>query len=102
LVEKSIKRYVRETRDDHCSFYDNKSAITISKNSVFHSRTKHINFKHHYIREAVEDEEIKIKHVKTEDQLIDIFTKTFYCDKFVYFRKLLRITNKNIKGECLN
>ena len=81
-------------------FCDNKSAISMSKNSVFHSRTKHINLKHHYIREAVEDEEVQIKHVKTEDQLADIFTKALLCDKFVYLRELLGMTNKNIKEEC--
>jgi hypothetical protein len=59
-----------------------------------------MNLKNHYIREAVEDEEIEIKHVKIRDQLTDIFTKTLFCDKFIYFRELLGITNKNIKGEC--
>jgi hypothetical protein len=67
-------------------FCDNKYAITMSKNSMFHSETKHINLKHHYIREAVEDEKIEIKHVKTGDQLADIFTKALPCDKFIYFR----------------
>ena len=50
-------------------FCENKSAISMSKNSVFHSRTKHINLKHHYIREAVEDEEVQIRHIKTGDQI---------------------------------
>ena len=81
-------------------FCDNKSAIAMSKNSVFHSRTKHIKLKHHYIKEVVEDEEVMIKHVKTGDQLADIFTKALPCDKFVYLRELLGMTNKNIKGEC--
>jgi hypothetical protein len=81
-------------------FCDNKSAIAMTKNSVFHSRIKHINLKHHYIREAVEDEEVVIKYVKIGDQLADIFTKALPCDKFVYLRELLEMTNKNIKGEC--
>jgi Reverse transcriptase (RNA-dependent DNA polymerase) len=67
-------------------FCDNKSVIAMAKNLVFHSRTKHINLKHHYIREAVEDEEVVIKHVKIGDQLADIFTKALSCDKFVYLR----------------
>lgn len=81
-------------------FCDNKFAIAMSKNSVFYSRTKYINLKHHYIKEAVEDEEIQIKHVKTGDQLADIFIKALPCDKFVYLRELLGMTTKNIKGEC--
>jgi hypothetical protein len=83
-------------------FYDNKSAIIISKNLIFHSWTNHINLKHHYIRESVEDEEIEIKHLKIGDQLTYIFTKTHSCDKFVYLRELLGMTNKNIKGEYWN
>jgi hypothetical protein len=79
-------------------FCDNKFTIIMLKNSVFHSQTKHINFKHYYIRKAVEDEEIEIKHVKIEDQLMDIFTKALTCDKFIYFRELLGMINKNIKG----
>jgi hypothetical protein len=71
----------------------------MSKNSVFHSRTKHIKLKHHYIKEVVEDEEVIIKHVKTGDQLTDIFTEALSCDNFVYLRELLGMTNKNIKGE---
>ncbi|KAJ4764255.1 polyprotein [Rhynchospora pubera] len=74
-------------------FCDNKSAIAMSKNSVFHKRTKHIDLKHHYIREMVEDEEVMIKHVKTGDQLADIFTKALPCDKFVYLRELLGMKN---------
>ncbi|XP_047335591.1 secreted RxLR effector protein 161-like [Impatiens glandulifera] len=81
-------------------FCDSKSAISMSKNAVFHSRTKHINLKYHYIREAVDDEEVMIKHVKTGDQLADIFTKALPLNKFVYLRDLLGMTNKNIEGEC--
>jgi formate/nitrite transporter FocA (FNT family) len=72
------------------------------KNSVFHIRTKHIKLKNHYIKETVEDKEVMIKHMKTGDQLTDIFTKAILCDKFVYLRELLRITNKNIKDEYRN
>jgi hypothetical protein len=79
-------------------FCDNKSAIAMTKNSVFHSRTKHINLKHHYIRKTVEDEEVVIKYVKTGDQLTDIFTKALPCDKFVYLRELLGRQIKILRG----
>ena len=46
---------------------DNKSAIAMAKNPVYHSRTKHIAIKYHFIREVVEDDEIQIKYCKTED-----------------------------------
>jgi hypothetical protein len=53
--------------------YDNTSAIQISKNSVFHSRTKHI--RHHFIRDHVEKGDIKLIHVDTKNEIVDIFTK---------------------------
>ena len=44
---------------------DNKSAIRLAENPVFHARTKHIEVHYHYIREKVLKEEIKMKHVNT-------------------------------------
>ena len=56
-------------------FCDNLSAINISKNPVLHSRTKHIDIRHHFIRDLVEDKIISLEHVATEKQLSDIYTK---------------------------
>eukprot|EP00253_Pinus_taeda_P033920 PITA_33920 len=46
-------------------FYDNSSSIALSKNYVFHKRTKHINTKFHYIRELVNNGEIVLEHSRT-------------------------------------
>ena len=62
----------------HC---DNKSAIDMAKNLVFHGRTKHIAIKHHFIREAIEDEEVQLSICKTNDQVADIFTKALPREK---------------------
>ena len=56
-------------------YCDNLNAINISKNHVQHSCAKHINILHHFIQSLVEDKVIKLKHVPTEHQLADIFTK---------------------------
>jgi hypothetical protein len=56
-------------------FCDNKSAICLSKNPEFHSRTKHIDNRHHFIRNAIQDHGIDIIHISTEDMPADIFTK---------------------------
>ncbi|CAM8956687.1 unnamed protein product [Rhodiola kirilowii] len=56
-------------------YCDNMSAISISKNPVQHSRTKHIDIRHHFIRELVEQKVVTLKHVTTDKQLADIFTK---------------------------
>ena len=56
-------------------FCDNTSVIAISDNPVQHSRTKHIDVRHHFIREHVERGTVKLIYVPTEKQLADIFTK---------------------------
>ncbi|MCI68219.1 peroxidase 4-like, partial [Trifolium medium] len=56
-------------------YCDNLSAINISKNPIQHSRTKHIDIRHHFIRELVEEKIVMLEHVATEEQLADIFTK---------------------------
>ena len=53
---------------------DNESAIKIANNLVQHSKTKHIQIHHHFLRDHVMKEDIDIIHVNTEDQLAGIFT----------------------------
>ncbi|XP_071697393.1 secreted RxLR effector protein 161-like [Rutidosis leptorrhynchoides] len=54
---------------------DNESAIAITENPVFHSKTKHIDIRHHFNRDCVEKGNVVLKFVGTNDQLADIFTK---------------------------
>ncbi|CAM8978405.1 unnamed protein product [Rhodiola kirilowii] len=66
-------------------YCDNMSAISISKNPVQHSRTKHIDIRHHFIRELVEKKIITLTHVSTEKLLADIFSKawTIYSSRYL-------------------
>jgi hypothetical protein len=54
---------------------DNKSALALIKNPVFHDRSKHIQTRFHFIREAAENREIKPDYICTGDQPADILTK---------------------------
>ena len=54
---------------------DNKSIIKLTNNPVNHSRTKHIDIWHHFLRDHKAKGDIAIHHVSTEKQLADIFTK---------------------------
>jgi hypothetical protein len=73
------------------SYYDNLSAINISKNPIQHSRTKHIDIRHHYISGLVEDDVVTPEHVATENKLADIFTKALDASKFDTLRGKLGI-----------
>ncbi|KAG6418439.1 hypothetical protein SASPL_120643 [Salvia splendens] len=75
-------------------FVDNKSAIALSKNPVFHNRSKHIDIRFHYIRECVANQEIQVKYVKSQDQVADIFTKPLKFEDFIKIRMLLGMTNQ--------
>ena len=46
---------------------DNKSAIALTKNHVFHRRSKHIHKRFHFIRERIEQDEIGVEHVTETD-----------------------------------
>ena len=63
-------------------YHDNTSAINISKNPVQHSRTKHIEIRHHFIRELVKDGTLTLKFIHTDDQKNDLFTKSLDSKKF--------------------
>jgi len=54
---------------------DNTSAINLSKNPVQHSRTKHIEIRHHFLRDHVQKGDCLLEFVDTKNQLPDIFTK---------------------------
>ena len=54
---------------------DNESAVKIANNPIQHSRTKHIEIRHHFLRDSVANENILLRNVRSEDQLADIFTK---------------------------
>lgn len=76
-------------------FCDYKSAIAMSKNSIFHNLMKHIHLKHHYIWEAIENDEKLVKHIQTKKKSSCRYLhQTLSSEKFVYLRELLGITKQ--------
>ncbi|GKB60857.1 ribonuclease H-like domain-containing protein [Tanacetum coccineum] len=58
-------------------YIDNESTICIVKNPVFHSKTKHIKIRHHFIRDAYEKKLIQVLKIHTDDNVADLLTKAF-------------------------
>ncbi|GJV54893.1 hypothetical protein Tco_1455898 [Tanacetum coccineum] len=69
--------------DDIPIMCDNKGAIDLSKNPVQHSRTKHIEIRHHFLRDNVQKGNIFIEKVSSEDNIADILTKPFKREPFI-------------------
>jgi hypothetical protein len=73
----------------HC---DNTSEISVSKNHVFHSKTKHIPIKYHFLRENVTNIVVSFHYIPSKDQIFDIFTKLLSKAQFEYLRQKLGVT----------
>jgi hypothetical protein len=70
-------------------YEDNQSTITFAKNPIQSERTKHIDVRHHYIRERVAEGKIEVKYKPTTDQVADIFTKSLGRVQHEKFTRLL-------------
>ena len=77
---------------------DNKSAIALAKNPVFHDRSKHIDTRYHYIQESIVKMDMQLGYVKSHDQVADIFTKPLKQEDFVKLRSLIGVTKSSLKG----
>nr|GEU62832.1 uncharacterized mitochondrial protein AtMg00810-like [Tanacetum cinerariifolium] len=82
---------------------DNKSAIALSKNPVFHGRSKHIHTRYHFIRECVENEQVIVEHVSGENQRANPLTKALARIRFKEMRSLLGVqelpsSTQNLRG----
>ena len=68
-------------------FCDNTSAICLSKNPILHSKAKHIEIKHHFIRDYIQKGILLLKFIDTDHQWGDLFSKPLSEDKFKFILK---------------
>ncbi|GKC19666.1 retrovirus-related pol polyprotein from transposon TNT 1-94 [Tanacetum coccineum] len=78
-------------------FCDNTSAISISNNSVLHSRTKHADIRYHFIRDHILKGDIELHSITIEYQLADIFTKPMDEPTFTRLKAELAILQANLQ-----
>jgi hypothetical protein len=62
---------------------DNKSALALAKNPIFHERRKNIRVRHHFIRGCLEEGSIKAGYINTNDQVADLLTKPLGWIRFL-------------------
>ena len=75
-------------------FCDNTSSISITKNHVHHKMTKHIDVRHHFLRDFYEKGELSMEFVSKNDQVADIFTNALtrdQCEKNRMALELIKI-----------
>jgi hypothetical protein len=70
---------------------DNESAVKIANNPVQHSRSKHIDICHHFLRDHVAKGDIVLFSVRSEEQLAEIFTKPLDGNTFCRLRSELNV-----------
>ncbi|KAJ9560716.1 hypothetical protein OSB04_005876 [Centaurea solstitialis] len=79
-----LKRFMQElgfTQQRYMVLCDNQSAIHLAKNTMFHKRTKHIDVRYHWIRDALEDKMFELEKVHTDDNGSDMLTKALASEK---------------------
>jgi hypothetical protein len=84
-----------QTKEPTQIYCDNNSAIALSKNHVFHKKSKHIDTRYHFIHELVNNGLINLKFCGTKEQLAYIFTKSLASNSFVSQKQQLGIRDSH-------
>ena len=64
------------------------------KNPIFHDQSKYIDTRYHFIRDCVLKKEVQLNCAKSQNQIVNIFTKPLKFEDFRRLKMLLRVTNQ--------
>ena len=80
-------------------FNDNQGAGKLAENPIFHSRSKHIDIRHHFIRDVLATQPLKLSYLPTEKMIADVLTKPLMASKHIFcFRELGLVPVKSPPG----
>lgn len=82
---KQLQAELENTTDTIVINCDNKSAIDLASTTAYHARSKHIDVRHHFVREKIAERVIKLNYTKTDEMVADIFTKAIVPAKHNLF-----------------
>jgi hypothetical protein len=80
---------------------DNKSALALARNPVFHERCKHIDLRYHFIQNCLVEGTVSATYINTVDQLADILTKALGRVKFQELRARIGMVETEIRGRLI-
>ena len=85
--------------DATCIYCDNQICVNLSKNLLFHDKSKHIDIKYHYVRDMVQRGAVKLQYVATNEKIADVLTKPLARVKFEYFREKLGVLHIEVPSK---
>ena len=91
-----LQNFLRELGNEHKDrilYSDSQSAIHLAKNPAFHSRTKHIELKYHYIRYLLERKVLRLMKIRGSENPADMLTKVVTLDKLKLYMASTGLTN---------
>jgi hypothetical protein len=91
-----MKKFLQELgfkQQQYVLFCDNQSTIHLAKNSSFHSRSKHIDVRYHWIRDTLNDKLLTLEKIHTDDNGSDMLTKALTREKLETCRSIAGMAN---------
>lgn len=96
---KSLYLEINGCQDEAWIIYsDNKGSINLAHNNVYHARSKHIDIRHHFVRDMIQRKSIIIQYISTEEMVADILTKALPNQRIQQLCQYLGLNNFKSSG----